>query len=178
MFSAPVPPPAPAVSISVTDGQGTARTDARLGYVVTVRNEGSVPLRGLRLEQRVPGPAGGLTAGQGGSAHGDVVSWTVDLPGRTSRRFHVEAVVGRSASSDAQQSRLVVTACAFPVGDRMPGVCATDLDRLAVSARSVPAAGGEPSRRRRASPPPSPRRSAGRSWYCVRGRAGSGWTPR
>ncbi|MFC5908045.1 hypothetical protein [Streptacidiphilus monticola] len=130
------------MSISVTDGQGTARTDARLGYVVTVRNEGSVPLRGLRLEQRVPGPAGGLTAGQGGSAHGDVVSWTVDLPGRTSRRFHVEAVVGRSASSDAQQSRLVVTACAFPVGDRMPGVCATDLDRLAVSARSVPAAGG------------------------------------
>ncbi|MYW68797.1 DUF11 domain-containing protein [Streptomyces sp. SID8379] len=127
----------PAVSIALTDGVSRARPGDRLHYTVTVRNDGSRPVEGLRVEQRMPDAAHHAAAGQGAKVRRGTASWRTDVaPGRPAELTSTLTL----GAAGAGALRAGSTVCAYRKGSDAPLVCASDLDLLTAPAAAGPEA--------------------------------------
>ncbi|MFI6878499.1 hypothetical protein ACIBL6_34200 [Streptomyces sp. NPDC050400] len=125
-------PAAPPMSIELTDGVDTAAGGDKLGYTVTVHNQGGVPLKALRVEQKLPAGASGTDASEGGrTGAGGKVVWTADVKPNAKTTLTSRTRLGTPA---AGALRAASTACAYLGNAKAPAVCASDLDTLGAGA--------------------------------------------
>ncbi|WP_079170489.1 hypothetical protein [Mangrovactinospora gilvigrisea] len=123
--------PPPPMSIAVTDGVDAVRWGSRLTYHVTLKNQDSAPLHGVRVEQRLPDGAREVRGGGGGRVHHGTVVWRTDLAGRATAAFTASAVLGRpDGGADGGRRRTAGTVCAYVGAAAAPAVCAADTDEL------------------------------------------------
>jgi uncharacterized repeat protein (TIGR01451 family) len=129
---------APGLTISISDGRVAARAGDKLTYTVSVRNSGTVAVRGLKVIQTLSPGLVFLSASDHGVAASGQVSWTASLPVGDKRTF---VDITRVTTTPTTQLRLAAVACVTLPGSSRPIVCAAHLDRLPAAAASTTRSG-------------------------------------
>jgi uncharacterized repeat protein (TIGR01451 family) len=123
--------PDPQLSIAVDNGSTAARSGDKLGYTITVTNQGPQKVKGLRVSQTVPAGASVVSADADGDEAKGKISWKVDLAAADQVTVHTTMALGSTPESAL---RLATVACA-QVSARGPAlVCASDSDQLPAGA--------------------------------------------
>jgi uncharacterized repeat protein (TIGR01451 family) len=138
--------PAPQLSIAVDNGSTAAKSGDKLGYTITVTNQGTRKVKDLRVSQTVPAGASVVSADADGDEAKGTISWKVDLAAADKVIMHTTMSLGSTPDSAL---RLATVACAQVSAKGPALVCASDSDQLPAGAAvdraaadAVPAAGG------------------------------------
>ncbi|WP_399088603.1 hypothetical protein ACGH2B_14090 [Streptomyces sp. BBFR2] len=129
----PAEPAPPQVAVEVSDGTDAAEAGDRLDYRVTLRNLGSVPLRGARVEARLPATTESAEAPEGHVTADHTAVWHTDLAPGGVRVLTAGVVLGDRADGPTGAPgtlRAATTACVHAPGSAAPAACSGDIDDL------------------------------------------------
>ncbi|WP_405743279.1 hypothetical protein OG422_14860 [Streptomyces sp. NBC_01525] len=129
----PAEPAPPQVAIEVSDDTDTAEAGDRLDYRVTMRNLGDVPLRGARVEARLPATTESADAPEGRVTADHTAVWHTDLAPGALRVLTASATLGDRADGPTAAPgtlRAATTVCVHAPGVAAPAACTGDIDDL------------------------------------------------
>ncbi|MFF9482860.1 hypothetical protein [Streptomyces sp. NPDC014733] len=129
----PAEPAPPQVAVEVSDGTDAAEAGDRLDYRITVRNLGDAPLRGARIEARLPATTESADAPEGRVTDDHTAVWHADLAPGAFRVLTASAVLGDrpdGPSAAPGTLRAATTVCVHAPGVAAPAACTGDIDDL------------------------------------------------
>ncbi|MEU3710398.1 hypothetical protein [Streptomyces catenulae] len=129
----PAEPAPPQVAVEVSDGTDRAEAGDRLDYRITVRNLGDAPLRGARIEARLPATTESADAPEGRVTDDHTAVWHADLAPGGLRVLTASAVLGDrpdGPSAAPGTLRAATTVCVHAPGVAAPAACTGDIDDL------------------------------------------------